>query len=461
MNGMKEKSIKLFLNEIKTAMETNRKQQLVSITKKVAEIKPLSFFSAAEAITTHRNYWTSTIDEFTLVGTGKVHEIVVEKNEYEHLNDSWESLKADTIIHNPYEVQGTGLVALGGMSFDPLKKKTSLWDNFADTQLYIPEFLLTKEKDCFYLTINTYLSPEDDVSEIVTKLNEKETILMMSEAECETNINIESNHEVAPKEWKETIAKAIHKIKTSNIEKIVMARELQLKLYDSVDISSVIARLLETQTDSYIFAFDHDGDCFIGASPERLVKLEKNELLSTCLAGTAPRGETEAKDKQLSYEFLHDEKNLGEHDFVVQMIHKSIEEYCHNINIPSKPVIHKLKNLQHLYTPVRATLNNSVTIFDIIEQLHPTPALGGTPTDEALEFIREYEILDRGWYGAPVGWLDNRNYGEFIVAIRSGLISNDKASLFAGCGIVADSDIEDEYQETNMKFLPMLNAIER
>src|SRR5699024_8770370 len=107
----------------------------------------------------------------------------------------------------------------------------------------------------------------------------------------------------------------------------------------------------------------------------------------------------------------------------------------------NEPVIYPLKNLQHLYTPVTATLKDKYSIFDIIEQLHPTPALGGTPTKESLAFIREHEKLDRGWYGAPIGWLDSNQNGEFAVAIRSGLIQGDEASLFAGCCGVKDYDV--------------------
>src|SRR5699024_4598460 len=124
------------------------------------------------------------------------------------------------------------------------------------------------------------------------------------------------------------------------------------------------------------------------------------------------------------------------------------------------PTVHPLKNLQHLYTPVRATLRDDCTIFDIIKRLHPIPALGGEPRDEALAFIRQYESLDRGWYGAAVGWLDDQHNGAFVVGIRSSLIQQDEASLFSGCGIMKDSDPAVEYEETSIKFLPMLNVLE-
>src|SRR5699024_10102249 len=124
-----------------------------------------------------------------------------------------------------------------------------------------------------------------------------------------------------------------------------------------------------------------------------------------CLAGTAPRGKTRKDDEKLADELLHDEKNLEEHAYVVQMIKDSIEQYCEDIDIPEEPVIYPLRNLQHLYTPVKANLKNGHSVFDIVKKLHPTPALGGLPRDKALQFIRNEEYLDRGWYGAPIGWL--------------------------------------------------------
>src|SRR5699024_8505537 len=168
--------------------------------------------------------------------------------------------------------------------------------------------------------------------------------------------------------------------------------------------------------------------------------LEGNRLLSTCLAGTAPRGETKEEDESIQHALFNDDKNREEHAYVVQMIKESMEPYCTDIHIPEEPVLYPLKNLQHLYTPVSATLNSTNSVFDIIQSLHPTPALGGVPKKESLAFIRKHEQLDRGWYGAPIGWLDSNQNSEFVVAIRSGLIKGKDISLFAGCGVMRDSD---------------------
>ncbi|UOQ94207.1 chorismate-binding protein [Halobacillus shinanisalinarum] len=143
-------------------------------------------------------------------------------------------------------------------------------------------------------------------------------------------------------------------------------------------------------------------------------------------SGTVPRGKDEKEDYLLGQHLLNDPKNRQEHDFVVQMIREAVEACCYNIDIPSAPVVYPLKNLQHLYTPVTATLESGYTLLDVVERLHPTPALGGMPQKQSVDYIRKNETLNRGWYAGPVGWFDGHNNGEFAVAIRSALLQGMK-----------------------------------
>jgi menaquinone-specific isochorismate synthase len=213
------------------------------------------------------------------------------------------------------------------------------------------------------------------------------------------------------------------------------------------------------QHESFIFAFESNGDCFIGASPERLVKKQGDEVYSTCLAGSISRGKTEEEDHKLGQLLLTDQKNLIEHGFVVEMIKEALEESCEEIILPDQPQLMKIRDIQHLYTPVIGKCHKDASLLLLVERLHPTPALGGLPKEEAVVKIRQVEDLDRGFYAAPLGWVDYRKNGEFAVSIRSGLIQENEVSLFAGCGVVADSDSESEYLETSLKFKPMLRAL--
>ena len=190
-----------------------------------------------------------------------------------------------------------------------------------------------------------------------------------------------------------------------------------------------------------------------------MVKKEENQVLSTCLAGSIKRGRTAKEDRQLGEQLLNDDKNLIEHNIVVKMIKDSLKHCCYDLDVPEAPALLKTKNIQHLYTPVKGFMKAGNSLLSMVERLHPTPALGGFPKESAIDKIRELEPMHRGWYAAPIGWFDHEDNGEFVVAIRSGLIEGNKAALFAGCGIVEESDPKSEYFETKIKLKPMLSAL--
>lgn len=455
----KEEIIELKIRQAIQKTLKTKPIQLVSITKKIDAIDPLQFFAAAKQLKLDRTFWSSTAEDFFMVGVGTTFKIVATENRFREIDEQWRTIKEEALVHNPYQKPGTGLTAMGGMAFDPEKEKTSLWENFSESEFTVPTYMLTKYHGECYLTTNLQVAKEDQVDELVKKINNDLDLLVSETGKETTKTRIMQKKEMEPDKWKETVDFATKKIQTSTIEKIVLSRELRVKLDRNAEITAVLHGLLAAQTNSFVFAFERLGDCFVGATPERLIKIENDHLLSTCLAGTAPRGNTKEADTELADQLLHDAKNRSEHDFVVKMIRKAISPYCTNIDIPNEPVIYPLKNLQHLYTPVSAMVKPDVRMFDIIGKLHPTPALGGVPRQEALQFIREHESMDRGWYGAPVGWIDHNNNGEFAVAIRSGLIQGAEASLFAGCGVVKDSNPKAEYEETNIKFLPMLSVL--
>lgn len=458
MIGIREKELEALLNQAIQQVSTDEDFQLVSVTKKVKYTDPLHFFEAAKYMNKDRVYWTSTAEGFTITGVGNAYEITANEDRFHVTEEAWRTIRNKAIIYNEENVPGTGVVTLGGMSFDPKKEQTDLWRNFQPSQFTIPAYMLTVYNNNHYFTMNVLVNKADHPVQLAYELTKAEEKLFTDSPVPEGPLAILDKKEIEPEIWKKSVTKATEEIKENKAAKIVLARELRLKLNKQANISRILQELLVKQPNSYVFAFEKESDCFVGATPERLVKVTGNHLLSTCLAGTAPRGKTMEEDMNIGRSLLNDPKNREEHDFVVRMIRDGMKKYCLDVDIPGEPVLYPLKNLQHLYTPVTATLKDSFSVFDIIKELHPTPALGGTPTDISLQFIRDNELLDRGWYGAPVGWLDSSRNGEFAVAIRSGLIQGDEASLFAGCGIVKDSDEEKEYEETNIKFLPMLTV---
>jgi len=436
------------------------KSQFISITKKIEKQDPFLYFEAAKQINKDRIFWLSTDEEFYLVGLGSVHEITAgEESRFSKTEKQWRQFLEEAIIYNPHQAPGTGVTALGGMDFDPRKEKSKQWENFKPSQFTVPEYMLAHNVEGTYFTVNMVVDKDSETADIVRQIRETEDIFAQTPKVSQETSSIEKTEEMDPQKWKQKVSEAKEEIKQGKAEKIVLARQLYLKFNQKPDIASILQLLEQTQNNSYIFAFEKDDTCFIGATPERLVKLSGDELLSTCLAGTAPRGETAEEDQRLANQLLMDKKNRQEHQLVVQMIKNAMNHYCSVLDIPENPTIRPLKNMQHLYTPVRGTLKSGYSIFNVIEELHPTPALGGLPKEASLEFIRKRESLDRGWYGAPIGWMDSNRNGEFAVAIRSGLIQGYEASLFAGCGIVADSDPEEEYRETSIKLQPMLSVL--
>ena len=215
----------------------------------------------------------------------------------------------------------------------------------------------------------------------------------------------------------------------------------------------------ENYPEAYVFAIQRGENFFIGATPERLVLAQDGKIHTMALAGSVRRGDTEDEDTQLGAELLHSDKNINEHVIVVSMVKEALKQHCTNVQVSATPQLLKLKNLQHLQTPITGDLIPGRCILDVISELHPTPAVGGFPHDAAIEEIRNTEKLDRGWYAGPLGWIGASGHGEFAVALRSGLVDSTKATLFAGCGIVSSSDPQVEYEESWWKFQVMVRGL--
>ena len=451
---------------IHIAIEVAKKESasiLVSEIHNIGFIDPFMFFAhGKERYAGERFFWKEPAGEKYIVGLGTAKQIESDQttDRFFHVEREWNQFLEKAIIFDHYHIAGTGPTAFGGFSFDPLKKKTKLWSKYADSLFHIPKFMLSMIAGEAYLTTNIVCTPEDSVS-VYDKLEQErqELFSSMKQSFAFKSFVLTEQIEIKPKNWKQGVTQVVEDIKKGGPKKVVLARELRLVFDAEIQAERVLQNLLSEQSDSYVFAFESDGDCFIGASPERLVKMENNQLYSTCLAGSIARGTSKAEDEELGRMLLHDEKNLGEHQHVVDMIKEAIEDTCSEVNIPNEPRLLKLRHIQHLYTPVKGKPNQGTSLLMVAERLHPTPALGGVPKKDALLKIREVEDLDRGFYGGPIGWFDYQRNGEFAVAIRSGIIQENEASIFAGCGVVENSEAESEYEETKIKFKPMLSAL--
>jgi isochorismate synthase len=267
-------------------------------------------------------------------------------------------------------------------------------------------------------------------------------------------------------EWQSIVAQTANEIQAGHYAKVVLARRASTRANGGqLDAARTLIRLRGGYPDSFLFAFSQamgdGGRTFLGATPERLVRLHDRVVETSSLAGSIRRGSTPEEDARLGEMLLDSAKDRREHAVVADMLRDALAPVCRDLSIPFPPTLLHLTNVQHLYTPIRGILSNGQTVLDLVERLHPTPAVGGFPRLEAMQAIRAVEQLDRGWYAGPVGWIDRHGEGEFAVAIRSALLDSAgrEALLFAGCGIVANSDPAAEYAESRLKMQAMLSAL--
>jgi menaquinone-specific isochorismate synthase len=261
-------------------------------------------------------------------------------------------------------------------------------------------------------------------------------------------------------DYRGAVARALERIGCGEFEKIVLARAQDLSADQPLHPLTMLNGLRQRFPDCYSFSFTHGrGPSFIGASPERLVRVSKGVLETEALAGSIRRGATASEDAALATALARSEKDQREHQQVVDDIVARVTPLGIQPEVPRTPHVRRLANVQHLHTPVTAPLPDTVQLLDVIAAMHPTPAVGGSPRDAAVARIRELEGFPRGLYAGTLGWLNPRGGGEFFVGIRSALVEGSHARVYAGAGIVSGSTPEKEFAETELKFKAMLDAL--
>jgi menaquinone-specific isochorismate synthase len=435
---------------------------LLSIVEEVDAVDPLSFYYGGSSFHGERFLWKDRDHTITLAGLGAAHILSTneKKERFFTVENEWKRFIDRSVVVTGQKWAGTGPLLFGGFSFDPLNDNGPEWRHFSTGSFQLPAFMLTKTGKTNYLTTNVICHPEEDESIFHERIRMKEELL----ANARKTIIPERPHwlgtrDVLPEEWKDSVQSVVNRLQQGEMDKVVLARKCEVSFDKKVSSDFVLDNLWKQQPDSFVFSFEREESCFIGATPERLVKKTGEEILSTCLAGSIARGDTLLNDEKLGEELLEDEKNRYEHQLVVDSIQQALNPFCDKLSIPPSPQLMKLKDIQHLYTPVIGQASEHTSLLNLVEKLHPTPALGGVPRDKALYVIRQEEEMDRGLYAGPIGWIDAYGNGEYAVALRSGLLQGEKAYLYAGCGIVADSEPESEFKETQMKFRPMLRAL--
>ena len=261
-------------------------------------------------------------------------------------------------------------------------------------------------------------------------------------------------------DWEAAVADAVGHINAGSLDKVVLARDLDVRTSDPIDPRWALRRLADRYASCFTFALDG----LLGATPELLVRVEGSLVTSRVLAGTIRRTGSLTRDVALAGSLARSSKDLEEHEYAVASVAEALAPHCTGMNVPEAPFVLHLPNVMHLATDVTGVVGDSSSALDLAAALHPTAAVCGTPRAAANSLITQLEAMDRARYAGPVGWIAADGTGEFGIALRSGELDADDPRhirLFAGCGIVADSDPVDELEESNVKFVPMRDALDR
>src|SRR5574341_338828 len=424
-------------------------QAIVSVTSRhCADESPLEFLSRFRGYP--RMLWATEGE--TLTGAGAAAVIVASgPDRVSSIRQQAKALFAGSIVSGVEDIIGPRL--LGGFSFMPDAVPEGLWSAFPPALFILPRFLLTRRGDKQWLTVTDLRSVDDSEPR-------DGSLPPQSRAPSPSQHNVAVHHAVTPDAWNAAVIAAIQQIRDGALEKVVLARACDVSTPGSFDPLAALAHLDERYPNTVRFLLEpQPANSFFGATPEQLVAVHEGLLETVALAGSARRGLTLTEDEALGQALLRDRKERHEHEIVVRFIRGALDDITSNLEIAEEPSLHRLHNIQHLHTEIRAILAAGQDVLDAVHVLHPTPALGGLPREQALRLIDALESQPRGWYGGPVGWIDAQGNGAFAVAIRSAISSGCRARLYAGAGIVSTSDPEREWHETALKFRPILEAL--
>jgi menaquinone-specific isochorismate synthase len=368
----------------------------------------------------------------------------------------WKSLA--TIRHRDCPPRAP--VLLGGLAFAAGEPRSEPWERFPDASFVLPRWCYGRDRDTAWLSLA--LRGEDDrartdafldqLSEILDAAASRPPVRMPATAEL-------SRREMGRPEWSALVESVRSGIRMGTFAKIVAARCTVVDLAGAADPFTVFDRLDRTYPDCHRFLLRRGGTSLLGASPERLVRKEGKLVRTEALAGSIETIETDDERRLQTVALLESHKDLAEHELVVEAIRRKLEPLCSELSVPARPQIRELRSVLHLHTPMSGLLAHDTHVLDLAAALHPTPSVGGVPTADATAWIAKNEPEPRGWYAGPIGWFDSDGNGDLAIAIRCGVLAGARAYVYAGAGIVADSDPEKEYEETRSKQRPFLRAL--
>jgi len=373
----------------------------------------------------------------------------------------WRALAADALC-DPADGAGAGLIAAGGFAFAPDGGASPPWKGFAPASLHVPAVALARRGEEVRLTVAALARPDDTADELLAAIEQRLAELRNAPLPL-LDPDPVGRYEVAaatpPEHYEGAVARAVERIRAGALEKIVLAREVQVHAPAAHDPAAVFGVLREGFPSCFVFCAGRGESAFLAASPELLIRREGMRASTLALAGSTRRSADPSVDDHLGEQLLRSDKDCREQAIVARRIEQALRPHSVWVAAGEEPVLAKMANIQHLATPIRAQLAKPIGAVRLAGLLHPTPAVGGEPFAAAAPLIPALEGLDRGWYAGPVGWTDTNEDGEFCVALRCALLTGAVARCYAGVGVVRDSDPAAELAETDIKLAALLPVL--
>ncbi len=402
-------------------------------------------------------------DGSALAGVGSVRELDERgPDRFDRVAARWRAVTADALADSPAGPPGSGLVAVGGFAFMPDGGSSRQWRGFAPASLSVPALSLARAAGETWLTVNVEVAPDDTAEDLTGRVQARLSALrdprlpLLDPAPTGT---YEVVSPMPPSHYEEAVARAVQRIRDGELEKVVLAREVEVHAPVAHDPGPVLGLLREAFPSCYVFAVGRGDGTFLAASPELLVRREGQRASTVALAGSARRSADPAVDDHLGEQLLQSAKDREENAIVARRIARALRPHSVWVTAAPEPVLVRVANIQHLGAPIRAQLASPIGAIELAGLLHPTPAVGGEPSAVAQKLIPALEGLDRGWYAGAVGWTDSVGDGEFCVALRCALLRERLATLYSGCGIVRDSDPAAELAESEVKLQALLPVL--
>jgi isochorismate synthase len=431
----------------------------------IEALDPVALHAAALGLGLDATLLLQPSHRFGLVGLGEAWSIeAAGADRFGTIERAWDDVLDGVVLPVGALPRGAGPLLLGGFAFADRPALTPTWRGFEAARLILPELLVTSTPGGTWLTASGVLGTPGSVDGSVERLTDGWQALMAEagrgpdpHASPEPLRLVSSRPD--PAGWRDSVARMAGAVGRGRLDKAVLARQVEVIAAAPIDVSGVLHRLCASAPESTVFAVSRRGRTFLGATPERLVTRRGRELRTVAMAGSTRRSADPGGDAALADEMLASDKEREEHAVVVEMLRETLAPLTDRLEIASRPAVVRLRHLQHLVTPVAGRLREPVSIIRLAGILHPTPAVAGAPRHLALELIADEEPFERGWFAGPLGWVDRDGDGDVVVALRSGIVADQRATLLAGCGIVADSDPDREWQESETKLQALVSAL--